>query len=170
MVIVPVFIGVFYLPADVSVWLTFSLFLLAAISDFFDGWMARRLSATSEFGRIFDPIADKLIVATALIMLIVYQDIDVLPVLAILCREFLVSGLREGIVNTSNLIVSSLGKWKTLSQMLAILVLLIAPAFPDTFDFLRVTGIVFLWIAVFLSWLSAIFYIRTFKRSIHFPR
>ena len=160
MAIVPILIGVFYLPAPIAIWATFSLFLVAAITDFFDGWIARRLSVVSEFGRIFDPIADKLIVAAALVMLLVLRDIETIPVVAILCRELLVSGLREGIGNSRNLGVSRSGKWKTVSQMIAILVLLIAPAFPEKIATLELTGEIFLWIAAFLSWLSAAFYIR----------
>ena len=165
MVVVPIFIGSCYLPLPISIWVTFSLFLFAAISDFFDGWIARRLSVVSKFGRIFDPIADKLIVATALIMLIVFQGIEVIPVVAILCRELLVSGLREGISNGKNLVVSRSGKWKTATQMMAILILLIAPAFPDIFEGLQLTGEIFLLIAALLSWLSAIIYIHTFLQN-----
>ena len=164
--VVPIFIGLFYLPEPISSWATFVLFLFAAITDFFDGWIARRLSVVSEFGRIFDPIADKVIVAAALIMLIVRHDIDVIPVVAILCRELLVSGLREGIRNFGSLVVSRLGKWKTVSQMAAILVLLIAPAFQETLDTLELTGGIILWIAAFLSWLSATIYIRTFFQNL----
>ena len=158
--LVPPFIGLFYVPGEAAAWITFGLYTLAAITDFFDGWVARRLHQTSEFGRIIDPIADKLIVVAALVMLAVEYDTPVIAVVAILCRELLISGLREGLAGHLTLPVSRLGKWKTVSQMTAIALLLIEPAFSAISGLLGLAGEAPLWLAVVLTWLSAVFYIR----------
>jgi cardiolipin synthase len=158
--LVPPFIGLFYVPGEAAAWITFGLFTLAAVTDFFDGWLARRLNQISEFGRILDPIADKLIVAAALVMLAVQYDAPVIPVVAILCRELLIAGLREGLAGRLTLPVSRLGKWKTVSQMTAIALLLIAPAFSALSAPLGLAGEALLWLAAVLTWLSAVFYIR----------
>ena len=163
--LIPPFIGLFYLPQEIAAWATFGLFAFAAVTDFFDGWLARRLNQTSEFGRILDPIADKLIVASALVMLAVQYDAPVIPVVAILCRELMISGLREGLAGRISLPVSHLGKWKTASQMTAIAVLLIAPAFAALAELLGHAGEGLLWLAAALSWLSAGFYLRAVARQ-----
>jgi cardiolipin synthase len=163
--LVPPFIGLFYLPPEAAAWATFAVFALAAVSDFLDGWLARRLNQTSEFGRVFDPIADKLIVAAALIMLAVMHGAPVIPVVAILCRELLISGLREGLAGRLALPVSALGKWKTVSQMAAIALLLIAPAFASFAAPLGHAGEAALWLAALLSWLSAGLYLRAAARQ-----
>ena len=162
--IVP-FVGLFYVPGESAAWAAFALFALAAVTDFFDGWLARRLNQTSEFGRILDPIADKLIVAAALVMLAVQYGAPVIPVVAILCRELLISGLREGLAGRLSLPVSRLGKWKTAGQMVAIALLLIAPALTSLGLPLEQAGEALLWLAALLSWLSAGFYLRAVARQ-----
>ena len=164
MALVPPFIGLFYLPGEAAAWATFGIFVLAALSDFFDGWLARRLGQTSEFGRIFDPIADKFIVAAALIMQTVHYEAPVIPVAAILCRELLISGLREGLAGRIELPVSRLGKWKTATQMAAIALLLVAPAFASLAAPLGQAGEAALWLGAVLSWLSAGLYLRAAAR------
>ncbi|MBT3169824.1 MAG: CDP-diacylglycerol--glycerol-3-phosphate 3-phosphatidyltransferase [Rhodospirillaceae bacterium] len=163
--LVPPFIGLFYLPGDGGAWAAFALFALAAVTDYFDGWLARRLNQTSEFGRILDPIADKLIVAAALVMLAVQHGAPVIPVVAILCRELLISGLREGLAGRLSLPVSRLGKWKTASQMVAIALLLIAPPLASLGALLGQAGEALLWLAAVLSWLSAGLYVRAIARQ-----
>ena len=192
--LVPLFIGLFFLPFEAAAWSTFGVFALAAMTDFFDGWLARRLNQTSEFGRILDPIADKMIVAAALVMLTLrYGDEAptifaipygsmVIPVAAILCRELLITGLRVGLAGRFSLPVSRLGKWKTASQMVAIALMLFAPtllSFSDPewsaeegeglaylFTFLLLAGEILLWLAAILSWLSAGLYIRAGWRQL----
>lgn len=154
------FVGLFYVPGEIALWAVFALFIAAAVSDFFDGWLARRLSQTSEFGRIFDPIADKLIVAAALIMLVSSERAAVLPVIAILCRELLISGVREGLAGRAALPVSRLGKSKTAAQMVAIALLLVAPGLASLAAPLQQAGDAALWLAALLSWLSAGLYLR----------
>ena len=154
------FVGLFYVPGEIALWAVFALFIAAAVSDFFDGWLARRLSQTSEFGRIFDPIADKLIVAAALIMLVSSERAAVLPVVAILCRELLISGVREGLAGRAALPVSRLGKSKTAAQMVATALLLVAPGLASLAAPLQQAGDAALWLAALLSWLSAGLYLR----------
>ena len=162
--LIPPFVGLFYVSGDAAIWAVFALFVVAAVSDFLDGWLARRLGQTSEFGRIFDPIADKLIVAAALIMLVASERAVVIPVVAILCREILLSGVREGLAGRADLPVSRLGKWKTVSQMVAIVLLLVAPGLASLAAPLQQAGDAVLWLAALLSWLSAGLYLRTALR------
>ena len=192
--LVPPFVAFFYLPHNAAAWATLGVFALAAMTDYFDGWLARRLNQTSEFGRILDPIADKLLVASALVMLTLrYEDEAptlfaipygsmVIPVAAILCRELLIFGLRVGLAGRFSLPVSRLGKWKTASQMAAIILMLFAPTLlsfldPDRssgsgdllgylFIFLLLAGEILLWFAAILSWLSAGLYIRAGWRQL----
>ena len=92
--LVPLFVAAFFLPGDDGRWLVFVLFCLAGVTDAFDGMIARKLKAESSFGRMLDPIADKLIVSAALLMLAAdrtLQGIQLVPALVILCREILVS-------------------------------------------------------------------------------
>ena len=193
MALVAPFVGLYYLPDEnAAAWATFGLFVLAAVTDFFDGQLARRMNRTSEFGRIFDPIADKLIVAAALVMLVVRSGHEdsvflampyglVIPVVAILCRELLISGLREGLAGRFSLPVSRLGKWKTASQMAAIVMILFAPALASFSDpewskgegkglvflifFFVIAGQILLWISAVLCWLSASVYLRAVARQ-----
>ena len=127
-VMVPVLVGAFFIDGLTGLWLGFAVFAAAALSDFFDGWLARRLDQHSLLGRILDPIADKLLVAAALVMLASDDRAPVIAVVAILGREFLISGLREALAGTVALPVQPLAKWKTAAQMGAIALLLLAPA------------------------------------------
>lgn len=163
--VIPVFVGAFYLAEPAAAWLTFALFSVAAVTDFLDGWLARRLDQQSVLGRVFDPIADKLLVAAALVMLVALDRAGAIPVVAILCREVLVSGLREGLAGRLTINASMLAKWKTASQMSAICVLLIAPAFTAV-TALPLAGEVLLWLAVALTWLTGLDYLRAGLRYI----
>ena len=99
-VMVPALVGAFFIDGLTGLWLGFAVFAAAALSDFFDGWLARRLDQHSLLGRILDPIADKLLVAAALVMLASDDRAPVIAVVAILGREFLISGLREALAGT----------------------------------------------------------------------
>lgn len=127
--VLPVFIGAFYLPGEYSNYTTLALFLLASITDFFDGYLARAWKQQSNFGRFLDPVADKLLAACSLLMLVHFERIVGLSVLAaiiILCREILVSGLREFLGQMNVIVhVSKLAKWKTTFQMAALCFLLL---------------------------------------------
>lgn len=114
----------------VMAWISVALFALAGLTDYFDGYFARHLDQGSRFGRILDPIADKLLVGAVLLMLVFskrIQGLMIIPTLIILCREFLVSGLREFLAEIKvGLPVTKLAKWKTTFQMLALPVLMVS--------------------------------------------
>ena len=113
---------------------SFLIFAIAGITDWLDGYLARTLNAQSSFGKMLDPVADKLLVATALVILVHQDRADVLPAIAIICREILVSGLREHLAGTNiSMPVTRLAKYKTALQIIAISALLLAPALDEYF-------------------------------------
>ena len=174
-VMVPVLVGAFFIDGASGLWLGFAVFAVASSSDFLDGWLARKLDQHSLLGRILDPIADKLLVAAALVMLASDERAPVIAVVAILGREFLISGLREALAGTVALPVQSLAKWKTAAQMGAIALLLLAPAvaplLPDAAgEGLATAGEALLWLAVVLTWGSAIGYVRVAVRGLRAAR
>ena len=134
--------------------LAVALFVLASVTDFFDGWLARRLNVQSRFGKMLDPIADKLIVAAALIMLVANGAIagaHLIAVLLILGREIFVSGLREFLaLERVTVPVTGLAKWKTTAQLAAITALLLWAA-PDAHGAGPTTAVALLWLATALS-------------------
>ena len=129
LVIIPILILSFYIPGIFANIVAAILFAIAAITDYFDGYFARSLKAQSRFGKCLDPIADKLLVIVAIVMLINFSNRDLLiliPGLVIICREVLVSGLREFLAEFHvNVPVSKLAKYKTAVQMTAITGLLL---------------------------------------------
>lgn len=134
----------------------FALFTIAGLSDFFDGWLARRWGQVSAFGRMLDPIADKAMVAItgAVLVAIFHLSAAVtIPVTVILLRETLVSGLREYLKGARILDVTLMAKWKTTAQMSSFGVLLLAGATGPGF-FLEEAGLGLLWIAAFLTALT----------------
>ena len=170
-VMVPVLVGSFFIGSTSGLWLGFAVFAAAALSDFFDGWLARRLDQHSLLGRILDPIADKLLVAAALVMLATDGRAAVIAVVAILLREFLISGLREALAGKVALPVQPLAKWKTAAQMVAIALLLLAPAVAPWLTEAAGAGLAsagegLLWLAVVLTWASAIGYVRASVRGL----
>ena len=170
-VMVPVLVGAFFIGGASGTWLGFAVFAAAALSDFFDGWLARRLDQHSLLGRILDPIADKLLVAAALVMLATDGRAPVIAVVAILAREFLISGLRESLAGKVALPVQSLAKWKTAAQMAAIALLLLTPAIAPWLTEAAGAGLAtagggMLWLAAVLTWASAIGYVRDAVRGV----
>jgi len=123
-IIIPVLVGLFYLDGDGWRWVSVVLFTLAGVTDYFDGYLARKWAQISAFGRFLDPIADKLLVAAVILMLVATGRISglvVLPALVILCREVMVSGLREFLAQVNvGVPVSRLAKWKTALQLIAL--------------------------------------------------
>ena len=119
-----------YLPNDQLNLISVVLFILIALTDFFDGFFARRQNITSEFGKMLDPIADKLLVVGVLIVLMIkgtIEDLSILPALLIIFREIFISGLREFAANRNSqasIDVSQVGKLKTAIQMLSLLLIL----------------------------------------------
>src|SRR5262249_37223157 len=131
-IIIPVLVGLFYLDDVAWRWVSVALFSLAGVTDYFDGYFARRWAQISAFGRFLDPIADKLLVAAVILMLVARGRIAglvVLPALVILCREVMVSGLREFLAQVNvGVPVSRLAKWKTALQLVALGVLIVGDA------------------------------------------
>lgn len=131
-VLIPVFIGIFYFESS---WISLSgqnlvatiIFTAAALTDWLDGWLARKLNQTSAFGAFLDPVADKLMVAAALIVLVQLARVDAIIAVIIIGREIAISALREWMAKvgeSKGVAVSFLGKVKTISQMVAIPLLL----------------------------------------------
>ncbi|MDX9701132.1 MAG: CDP-diacylglycerol--glycerol-3-phosphate 3-phosphatidyltransferase [Rhodocyclaceae bacterium] len=130
--LIPVFVGIFYLPdsvlaAHMKNLLATVIFVVAAITDWFDGYLARKLEQTSAFGAFLDPVADKLMVAAALILLVQLGRVDAIIAVVIIGREITISALREWMARvgqSSSVAVATVGKLKTTAQMIAIPLLL----------------------------------------------
>jgi cardiolipin synthase len=163
---IPALIAAFYAPAPVGNWLALGLFAAAGITDFFDGYLARVRGEQSVFGRFLDPVADKLLVAAVLMMLVAVGRIEgwsILAAVIILCREIMVSGLREFLAELRvGLPVSKLAKWKTTAQILALGFMITSDAgdalLPAGWTVL--TGSVLLWVAAILTIYTAYDYLR----------
>lgn len=129
-----VIVGLFYIDQGWAAWTCLGLYVVAAITDFLDGWVARKFNQITPFGTFMDPIADKVFVAVILMMLIASGRLDglwVIAALIIMTREFLVSGMREFLgPKNIKLPVSQLAKWKTALQMIALGILIIGPFVP----------------------------------------
>jgi cardiolipin synthase len=157
-VAIPLVVACFWLDRGWSQWLSMILFVAAAVTDWFDGYFARRYHQISRLGRFLDPIADKLLVAAALLMLVdkgPLSGIHVLAALIILAREILVSGLREFL---AELRVGLPAKWKTGVQMVAIAFLLVGDAAGPVITDL---GLWLIWIAAGLTLITGYDYLRT---------
>ncbi len=142
------------------------LFLFASITDFLDGFLARKYHLETKFGVIFDPISDKVLVACALLMLVKFNKADTIPCILIISREFIISGIREYLVKeTIQIPVSFLGKVKTFTQMVALFALIIGTT-GSGIQFIDQVGNILLWISAILSVYSAIVYLRTYAKYI----
>jgi cardiolipin synthase (CMP-forming) len=148
---VPIVVAMFYLDGDWPRWVTCAVFTVAATTDYVDGYLARNWQQQSLFGRWLDPVADKLLVAAAVVMLVGFDRAPVVPSLVIVLREITVSGLREYMAEVSvGLPVSRLAKWKTAVQMTAIGFLLVGGAGPAWLP-VEAIGWCGLWIAAILT-------------------
>lgn len=157
---VPALAAAFYLPGDIGKWTTCVIFSIAAITDFLDGYLARSWSMQSAFGRMLDPIADKLLVGAAILMLVHFDRAPILPSLVILCREIIVSGLREFLAELRvGLPVSRLAKWKTGVQMTALGFLMAGTAGP-WWAFADQIGWYGLWLAAGLTVITGLDYMQ----------
>jgi CDP-diacylglycerol--glycerol-3-phosphate 3-phosphatidyltransferase len=159
-IIVPIFVLSFYIPGIVGDLVPFFLFVLASFTDFLDGLLARLYKEESKLGELLDPIADKILVASALVLLVmngIIKNYEVIAAIIILTREILISGLREFLAKKRevSLPVSSLSKFKTIMQMLSIALLLTGETGNKIINFqdynAQIIGIVLLWIAAFLT-------------------
>ena len=155
-----------YLPNDQLNLISVILFILIALTDFFDGFFARGQNVTSEFGKMLDPIADKLLVVGVLIVLMIkgtIEDLSILPALLIIFREIFISGLREFAANRNtqaSIDVSQVGKLKTAIQMLSLLLILSSLVLKNLIILLNI-GIIFLWISMLLALISGYKYYKS---------
>jgi len=167
-IIVPFFVLAFYLPGFYGDLTAFALFVIASFTDFLDGMLARMLGEESRLGELLDPIADKIIVATALILLVMSGTIrhyEVIAAIIILTREILISGLREFLARGQiKLPVTNLAKLKTFLQMLAIALLLTGETGNKVLNFqdynAQTIGIILLWLSAFLTLYTGYEYLR----------
>ena len=167
-ILVPFFVVAFYLPGFYGDLTAFALFVVASFTDFLDGMLARMLGEESKLGELLDPIADKIIVATALILLVMDGTIrhyEVIAAIIILTREILISGLREFLAKGQvKLPVSNLAKLKTFLQMIAIALLLTGETGNKILNFqdynAQTIGIILLWLSAFLTLYTGYEYLR----------
>lgn len=137
-----------------------ALFLYACITDFFDGYLARIWNVQSLIGRFLDPIADKLLVVSVMVVLVYYDRADLFPAIAIIAREILVSGLREFLAEIKvSVPVNTLGKYKTFVQMTAIFVLILGNK-GSGIGYTNLLGNLILWISAGLTLLSGYIYFK----------
>jgi cardiolipin synthase len=186
-VLVPIFAVAFVMEGEAARLVAFGVFVIAGVSDWLDGFAARKLKAGSDFGRMLDPIADKVLVAVALMMLVaegtfrrinpetgasVFSLLRLVPALIILAREILVSGLREFLAGTRvSVPVTAVAKFKTAVQMIAIGAMILTPL-ADVF----VPGVpsrtysavayILLWVAAALTVYTGVVYFRTGMRHL----
>jgi len=167
---IPALVACFFVSADWGRWLAMWIFIAAGVSDFLDGYLARAWQQQSAIGRMLDPIADKLIVAAALLMLAADDTIAGWSLWAgviILCREILVSGLREFLATLSvSVPVTQLAKWKTLVQMVAIGFLLAGSASDKIWPYTTSFGLSLLWMAAILTLYTGYDYLRATFRHV----
>jgi cardiolipin synthase len=167
---VPILVFLLWKPAQWDYAVTFVLYCIVGITDYFDGYLARAQGLTSRLGQFLDPIADKIMVAAVLVMLMASRKADgdppiienwsVIPALIILLREIMVSGLREFLAELKVLIpVSGLAKWKTTFQLVALGALILAGAFASQ-PWIHLVGIGSLWLAAALTLITGYDYLR----------
>jgi cardiolipin synthase len=166
---VPILVFLLWRPLPVDYAVTFILYCLVGITDYFDGYLARAQGRISRLGQFLDPIADKIMVAAVIVMLIssrkmsgepVIHGLHIIPALVILLREIIVSGLREFLAPLNiSMPVSTLAKWKTTFQLVALGALILGGAFPDE-DWVHLTGLACLWAAAGLTLITGYDYLR----------
>ncbi|MFC6444510.1 CDP-diacylglycerol--glycerol-3-phosphate 3-phosphatidyltransferase [Shinella zoogloeoides] len=150
--------------SDFARWTAFWLFVAASITDYLDGYLARIWNQTSNIGRMLDPIADKLLVASVLLLMAADGTIagwTIWAAIIILCREILVSGLREYLADLKvSVPVTRIAKWKTAIQMFAIAFLLAGPAGDKVLPYTTEIGITLLWVAALITMYTGYDYFR----------
>tara|TARA_Y100000590_G_scaffold392374_1_gene469737 strand:- start:967 stop:1536 length:570 start_codon:yes stop_codon:yes gene_type:complete len=167
-ILVPILIGTFYLPGALGDWIPFFIFGLACFTDFLDGLLARLYREESKLGELLDPVADKIIVGTALILLVMddtIRDYEVIAAIIIMIREILISGLREFLAKVQVAMpVTKLAKFKTFIQMLSIAILLSGESGNKIVNFgdydAHTIGIILLWVTAFLTIYTGYDYVR----------
>ena len=171
-IIVPIFVLTFFIPGVFGDLVPFFLFVIASFTDYLDGLLARLYKEESKLGELLDPIADKILVAAALVLLImngIIKNYEVIAAIVILTREILISGLREFLAKRSEdtVPVSSMSKFKTFIQMFSIALLLTGETGNKIINFqdynAQTIGIILLWVAAFLTLYTGYIY---FKKGI----
>jgi cardiolipin synthase (CMP-forming) len=167
---VPILVFLLWRPSPVDYAVTFVLYCVVGLTDYLDGYLARAQGLTSRLGQFLDPIADKIMVAAVLIMLISSRKsnpvpeidgLNIIAALVILLREIIVSGLREYLAGLQvSVPVSALAKWKTTAQLVALGALILGGALPDM-PWVHDFGTACLWIAAALTLVSGYDYLRT---------
>ncbi|WP_394689954.1 CDP-diacylglycerol--glycerol-3-phosphate 3-phosphatidyltransferase [Hoeflea sp.] len=156
--------------SDAARWWALTIFLIASITDFFDGYLARAWDQTSNIGRMLDPIADKLLVASILLLVAADGTIagwTIWAAIIILCREILVSGLREYLAALKvSVPVTWIAKWKTALQMVALGFLLAGPAGDKVLPYTTQIGIGLLWVAAVITIYTGYDYFRAGLRHV----
>ena len=168
LIAVPLFIATFFMQ-DVHLGniLALTIFIIASLTDFFDGFLARALDAESKFGTMLDPIADKLLVVAVLVVLVFDRQentlprVDIIPALIIILREIFVSGMREFLASEQvKMPVTKLAKWKTAIQFLALTFVMAAPVIASETATLQQLGNALLWLAAVLTFITGFQYYR----------
>lgn len=162
LLLIPVFVIAFYLPFGWANWLTAAIFLFAAVTDWLDGYLARKMKQSSAFGAFLDPVADKLMVAAALLLLVSQYPSPWMAIagIVIVSREILISALREWMAELGKraaVKVSMVGKVKTTMQMVALLILL---SQPPGYSAVVIVGFVLMYVAVVLTLWSMLLYLH----------
>jgi CDP-diacylglycerol--glycerol-3-phosphate 3-phosphatidyltransferase len=167
MLAIPLLVAVYLLPGDAPPTgmrnlIGTVIFVTAAVTDWFDGWLARRMQVVSAFGAFLDPVADKLLVCAALVLLLDLQRVDAIVAVVIIGREIAISALREWMASvgaTRSVAVHSLGKFKTVAQLVAIPMLLYHQPLFGTIPVQRI-GTWLIYVAAALTLWSMFYYLR----------
>ena len=167
--IIPFFVLIFYMPFQWHFFVSALLFAIAAFTDWLDGYLARKLKQVSPLGEFLDPVADKLIVAVALVLLVQSHASPFLaiPAAVIVSREIVISALREWMADLGKrhkVKVIDIGKLKTAVQMIAIIILLAVD--PRKFSWLSVIGYVLIYIAAILTLWSMVVYLKVAREEL----
>jgi CDP-diacylglycerol--glycerol-3-phosphate 3-phosphatidyltransferase len=167
---VPLLVFLLWKPSWWDYGITFVLYCIVGLTDYFDGYLARAQGTVSRLGVFLDPIADKIMVAAVIVMLVssrassgepVIHGFHIIPALVILLREIIVSGLREFLAGLQiSIPVSKLAKWKTTFQLISLGALILAGATPQ-WPFVHLAGLLFLWSAAALTLVTGWDYLRT---------
>ena len=156
-ILIPIILYLLFSENPNIVLLAGGLFIFSSVSDYFDGYLARVLNQSSKLGTLLDPIADKLLIASVIVVLVdtnVISNLHVIPAIIILLREIAISGLREFLAKmNTDMPVSKLAKYKTTFQMVSLSILIISLGF-ELNDFLWNLGLITLWIAAIITLLS----------------
>lgn len=165
--LIPVFILCFYLNVPWKLYLATGVFFIAYMTDVLDGQIARRQKIVTDFGKLMDPIADKLLTASALVMLVGFQLLSPIPAFIIIAREFIISGFRLVSAGNGKVIAASwLGKTKTITQCVAIIMVLLDELIMATLGFSL--GMIVMWVSVFFTIWSGVDYIIKNKGAVSF--